>query len=129
MSAEITNKNFELTDFVKNEIMTTLTFHETGGILGCEEIGVVNHFYYDVTGTSTDRNYIPDTTALNKVIADWHAQGIKFAGFVHSHSAEKPELSRLDVRYSEKIKRYCSMTEILMVIYIPEDKTFYKYVV
>ena len=92
-----------------------------------ESSNIINYFYYDATGISTKKIYIPDTTALNKVIADWHIQGVKFVGFIHSHSEDKKFLSRLDIKYAQKIKSYCSMSEVLMVIYLPADNTFHQY--
>lgn len=127
MFAETTSKVYTLTESVMNEVAATLILPETGGILGCESNDVINHFHHDATGTSTKKIYVPDIIALNKVIADWHTQGIKFVGFIHSHSAGKKFLSRLDIKYAQKIKSYCAMSEVLMAIYLPADKTFHQY--
>ena len=127
MFAEITSSTYSLTDFVMKEVAATLTLPEMGGILGCETNNLVNYFYHDSTGISTKKIYIPDTMALNKVIDDWHTQGIKFVGFIHSHSEDRKFLSRLDIKYAQKIKSYGSMSEVLMVIYLPADNTFHQY--
>ena len=117
-----------IADSVIRQIGAALTVPETGGILGVRAGRVVSEFHHDSTGTTTARNYIPDTDSLNSVLRDWQRRGIEFVGFVHSHRADKKNLSKLDIRYAEKIKTHCGMSEILMLIYLPDDKTIHKYI-
>ena len=113
---------------VLEDIKATLTVPETGGILGVRAGRVVSEFYHDSTGTTTERNYIPDIDSLNKVLRDWKRRGIEFVGFVHSHHADNKNLSNVDIKYAKKIKGYCGLSEILMLIYLPEDRTIHQYV-
>ncbi len=101
---------------------------QPGGILGTKPEYVVAEFYHDRAGATTEKIYIPDTDALNAVIDTWAGHGIRFIGFVHAHPPRKIRLSSIDVHYANKIKKYCRLSEILMVIYIPTEKNFYSYV-
>lgn len=110
------------------QIKAALTIPETGGILGVRENRIVTEFHHDIIGTTTARNYIPDIVGLNEVLRDWKRRGIDFVGFVHSHHADNKNLSNVDIKYAKKIKRYCGLNEILMLIYLPEDRTIHQYV-
>ena len=146
MSAEITNKNagtigntsvmnplaidrYIIANSVLDEIKSTLRLPEMGGILGSSTNKIITDYYHDITGHTTARNYTPDTNTLNSVIRQWHIRGIYFVGFVHSHSAYKKNLSLIDIRYAEKIKHYCGLTELLMLLFIPNDQSFYQYII
>lgn len=131
MSAKITNdplNAYDLTESVLRRIRTALTVPETGGILGGNENRVVTEFHHDSTGCTTARTYSPDTETLNRVISEWSQRGITFVGFVHSHPPNRNKLSAVDIRYAEKIKRYCGMTKILMLLYLPSEDSFYQFV-
>ena len=66
--------------------------------------------------------------SLNVVIREWSLRGIEFAGFVHAHPPNKKNLSAVDIHCAEKIKRYCALSEILMLLYLPADDAFHQYV-
>ena len=126
--ADIGNEIYSLAESVIQQIQSTLTIPETGGILGVRAGRVVSEFYHDSTGLTTECNYIPDIENLNVVLRDWKRRGIDFVGFVHSHHADKKNLSKIDIKYAKKIKRYCGLSEILMPVYLPDDKTIHQYV-
>ena len=90
---------------------------------------IITDYYYDITGHTTAMNYTPDINTLNSVIRQWHIRGIDFIGFVHSHSACKKTLSLVDIRYAEKIKSYCGLTKIFMLLFIPTDQSFHQYII
>lgn len=117
-----------LDESVLNEIVNTLIQPEMGGILGIDETNTVVKFQFDNTGRSTAHRYIPDVKILNRVIGEWYNSGIFFIDFVHSHAQGREQLSPCDIRYAEKIKTACNMTEILMLIYIPNKKSFHQYI-
>lgn len=119
---------FIIEEAVYKEIYKTLTIPEQGGILGCDENGKVISFFPDVTGKTTKKYYIPNVNKLNEVIKEWSENGINFAGFVHTHRKGRGQLSSIDVDYAKKIKHSCNMEEILMLIYMPEDNSFKKFV-
>ena len=119
---------YQITKSVLAEIESALVLPEMGGILGIDKTKTVVKFYHDSTGRSTAHRYFPNIETLNKVIAEWYNAEINFIGFVHSHRAGLTKLSPCDLRYSEKIKSFCRMNEILMLLYIPDAKTFYQYV-
>ena len=77
-----------ISDAVIKKFQSALKIPETGGILGVNG-NVVSEFHHDNTGTTTERNYIPDIDSLNAVLRDWKRRGIEFVGFVHSHHADK----------------------------------------
>lgn len=120
---------YTISNSVLNEIKSTLSFPEMGGILGSTTNKIITAYYHDITGSTTATNYTPDINALNCVIRQWYIRGIDFIGFVHSHSASKKNLSLVDIRYAEKIKRCCGLTEIFMLLFIPNDQSFHQYVI
>ena len=125
---KIIDEPYIVKETVRKQIEQTLILPEMGGILGTNEKNLVTAYHHDTTGRTTTRTYTPDITSLNEVIIEWSQSEIDFIGFVHSHPPNKTELSIIDIRYAEKIKVCCEMTEILMLLYIPADKSFYQYV-
>lgn len=119
---------YKITDYVIQQIQSILVAPEMGGILGIDETDTVVKFHFDRTGRSTAHRYIPDVKTLNRVIGEWYNSGIFFIGFVHSHAQGRDQLSPCDIRYAEKIKTACGMTEILMLIYLPDKKSFHQYI-
>lgn len=111
-----------------DKIKKTLCLRETGGILGVDGNGVVTKFYPDVTGVTTENNYIPDVNKLNEIIREWATEGIAFVGFVHTHPKGAAQLSSCDVSYAKKIKETCALPEILMLLYLPDEGKFFQYV-
>ena len=128
MFANTGNKSYVIAANVLEDIKAALHAPETGGILGAREGRLVTEFHYDSTGTTTARNYIPDTDSLNVVLRDWKRRGIEFVGFVRSHASNKANLSKVDIKYANRIKIHCGLSEILMLIYLPEDRTIHQYV-
>lgn len=121
---------YQIQETVADQIKLNLSVPETGGILGADihDRFSVTEFYFDSTGRTGKNTYTPDVEALNKVIAEWAKNGIEFVGFVHSHSNRSSKLSQPDIEYANKIKSVCGMPEILMMIYLPETKNIYQYV-
>lgn len=121
--------SFRILPDVFERIASTLKRPEMGGILGANSSGTVVAFYFDATGTTTENQYVPNTAVLNRVIEAWFPQGVYFAGFVHTHNKYKPKLSWVDMSYALTIKNACQMESVLMLLYVPETKAFYKYVI
>lgn len=121
--------NYQIDRTVVAAIQKNLCIPEKGGILGANEYGIVTRFYYDSTGTTTKFLYIPDVKKLNAVIQDWANEGISFAGFVHTHPEGIEKLSSRDIEYAQKIKIQCSLSHILMLLYIPAKEKFFQYVI
>jgi len=119
---------YSISGAVLDQIRQSLCVPESGGILGVNADCLVTEFHFDNTGVTAKRIYVPDTERLNVVICEWSLRGIKFVGFVHSHSEGKKNLSAVDIHYAEKIKRYCALSEILMLLYLPADESFHQYV-
>lgn len=128
MTVAILNEEIPIEKSVLDEIKKTLCLPETGGILGVNGRRVVTKFYPDVTGTTTKNNYIPDVRKLNEIIRHWATEGIAFAGFVHTHPKGAERLSSCDVSYAKKIKETCALSEILMLLYLPDEEKFFQYV-
>ena len=110
------------------EIKKTLRLPEMGGILGIDNNRIVTKFYHDSTGTTTKTQYIPDVQRLNSILRQWATAEIRFIGFVHSHPKGKEKLSSCDLNYAKEIKKKCSLSEILMLLYIPDEEKFIQYV-
>lgn len=122
----IKNK-IQICNTVIESIKENLHLPETGGILGIDENRIVTRFYNDSTGTTTKSRYIPDVQKLNTVIQNWAEENIAFIGFVHTHPKGSERLSSRDIEYAEKIKTQCSLSEILMLLYIPAEEKFLQY--
>lgn len=75
---------------------------ETGGLLGKNRHGIICAFHPDLCRKS-GVEYAPDTDLFNRVLAEWAARGVSFAGIVHSHPCELRQLSEDDVIYVENI--------------------------
>lgn len=122
------NDEYRISESILENIRQVLIMPEMGGILGIDETNTVVKFQFDNTGRSIAHRYIPDVKTLNRVIGEWYNSGIFFIGFVHSHAQGREQLSPCDIRYAEKIKTACGMTEILMLIYLPDKKSFHQYI-
>lgn len=115
---------------VRRQIKKTLIKGEMGGILGSSKEGKITHYHFDVSGRITENNeYVPDVSALNKVLIKWHQEGIRFAGFVHSHVYPARNLSPVDIEYAERIVEVCGLDHILMLLYLPKTKEFIEYII
>lgn len=121
-------EQYQIAEPILENIRRILSIPEMGGILGVHEDGIVTDFHHDSTGRTTARTYTPDTDKLNEVIREWSQRGIIFVGFVHSHPPNRNNLSAVDIRYAEKIKRCCGMSTILMLLYLPSDDSFHQFV-
>jgi proteasome lid subunit RPN8/RPN11 len=76
---------------------------ERGAMLGEDSEGTICRVEVDHGARRNTVEYSPDTARLNQVIKAWKAEGIGFAGFVHSHPAGFRHPSSADVEYSERI--------------------------
>lgn len=74
---------------------------EQGGILGASS-GEISHFIPD-TAACCDQNLFQPSVEMNRVIAQWSQQGIAFAGLIHSHPADQPQLSIPDLMYVTRL--------------------------
>ena len=124
----ITVEEIPIENSVLDEIKQSLIRPEMGGILGINSNRVVTKFYHDSTGITTKTHYIPDVQRLNSILRQWAAEEIRFIGFVHSHPKGKEKLSSCDLSYAKEIKEKCSLSKILMLLYIPNEEKFIQYV-
>jgi proteasome lid subunit RPN8/RPN11 len=78
---------------------------EHGGALGrYENEETVRFFQFDRTSRNTGATYSPDHETLNALFrAQWNPQGIRLAGFVHSHPSGFTRPSAGDLHYAERI--------------------------
>lgn len=74
---------------------------EQGGILGASG-GEISHFVPD-TAACCDQNLFQPSDEMNRVIAQWAQQNVAFAGLIHSHPADRPQLSTADLMYVTKL--------------------------
>ena len=97
---------------------------EKGGILGCDEKGVITRFYYDSEGVGDRTSYRPDTESLQRVLQRWNAQQIRFAGVIHTHTREDAvTLSPKDLRFAKALLMLNPQLErIIMAILVRGGK-------
>ena len=99
---------------------------EQGGALGIEN-GVISHYYHD-TQAKRDCNLFQPSLILNVVIAVWKQEGIAFAGLIHSHPADWPELSTGDLDYVRKLlQANPQLPAVLMGIMAGDRLLFYGF--
>lgn len=81
------HRNWLMTSSVYDEICSTIGCRrpEQGGILGSSDGIHIDHYYYDEHAHVTGVSYTFDTATLNKVIARWNEEDIRFVGVIHSH--------------------------------------------
>ena len=73
---------------------------EMGGVLGLRNADVIDAIAFDHgIPNGNGGTYVPDTAALNRVLATWDEEGIRFAGMFHTHAEQWPELSKEDRSY------------------------------
>ena len=90
---------------------------ESGCILGARE-DVVCAFGYDRGFPPPDRAvYVPSIEALNQIIHQWAAEGIRFYGLAHSHPLGQRSLSGSDIAYIHTIMR--AMPAYIDKLYFP----------
>jgi len=110
-------------------VSSHLIHPEMGGILGVDASNTVVAFCFDKYGVTEKTTYFPDVRYLNQVIRDWYGKGICFIGFAHSHPKTSINLSEPDLYYANRVKELCGLSEILMLLYIPQTRCFYQYIV
>ena len=99
---------------------------EQGGALGIEN-GVVSRYYHD-TQAKRDCNLFQPSLMLNVVITVWKQEGIAFAGLIHSHPADWPELSAGDLDYVRKLlQANPQIPAVLMGIMAGDRLLFYGF--
>lgn len=99
---------------------------EQGGILGMSD-GVLSHYYHDARA-DCDRNLFRPSADLVGVIDRWQRAGICFVGLIHSHPADRPELSPSDIHYAHSFLRSNPrLPALLMGIMAGEQLLFYGF--
>lgn len=78
---------------------------ETGGALvGSARDGVVRHFHFDRSATTSSVTYSPDVSEINHLLkTSWRAAGLTLHGFAHSHPRGNTRPSGGDLVYAERI--------------------------
>lgn len=87
---------------------------EFGGIIGARKNKIVC-FYADPSYQGNDF-YVPNVDILNRVICDWHTEGIRFAGIVHTHPNGFHFLSADDKKYACDIIETCRIEYVYFPI-------------
>lgn len=99
---------------------------EQGGALGIEN-GVISHYFHD-TQARCDCNLFQPSPLLNTLIALWRQEGITFAGLIHSHPADWPDLSEGDLNYVNRLLlSNPQLPAVLMGIMAGERLLFYGF--
>lgn len=90
---------------------------EVGGIIGASN-DVIDAVFFD-SGLYQDRMaiYTPNVNRINKVIAQWKKDDIRFLGLFHSHPKFQEVLSSGDIEYIRSIM--FSMPENVNELYFP----------
>ena len=111
---------YKCTDNVKEEILNTLgkNYHETGGLLGSTQPGLIDHFAFDNVFCCTEKGrYTPDVAFLNNILTDWHDKNISFVGLIHSPE-DRETLSEADIKYEVQVIRLNAIESMIMGLYI-----------
>ena len=98
---------------------------EEGGILGCDNEGIVCEYFHD-EGTKhyLSAVYEPSIHKLNTQIQVWSNKDIRFAGIIHSHPLGQDTLSSGDKKYIREL--YNNLIgwkeDLFFPIIIPDEK-------
>ena len=96
-----------ITSAAHNDIRQTVGARaaETGGALaGSARDGVVRHFHFDRSATTSSVTYSPNVSELNHLLkTSWRAAGCTLHGFAHSHPRGNTRPSGGDLVYAERI--------------------------
>lgn len=94
---------------------------ELGGMLGMiEGSGLISEFFFDRTAKTNGAAYSPNIANVNKQLREWNAQGVRLAGFVHSHPRGLARPSYADELYAARLMAH--NTE-MPVFYMPIVQT------
>jgi len=99
---------------------------ETGGVLGGQGERIT-HFVLDKVSTVQRGDfYVPNTEYLNSVIAQWHAESIRFLGVFHTHPQNAKTLSNADCAYIKAIMQSLpvSVHRLYFPIVIPNTQIY-----
>lgn len=100
---------------------------EQGGILGRSAPGIISHYYHDQAAACDLNQYTP-SSGLSYVVSHWMAEGIMFAGFIHSHPDSYPALSPSDELFvRELLAENLWLPSVLMAILAGKELLFYRF--
>lgn len=117
-----------LSSSVEAELREKLCYQtvEQGGALGIEN-GVISHYYHD-TQAKFDCNLFQPSPLLNVLLVVWKQERIAFAGLIHSHPEDWPELSEGDLDYVRKLLlANPQLPAVLMGIMAGDQLLFYGF--
>lgn len=87
---------------------------EQGGMLGGTG-NQITAFYHDTDAATSRSRYYP-SAALNRVLRQWDACGINFAGIIHSHQSADLRISAADIAFARNILAANAMEQVLFPI-------------
>ena len=99
---------------------------ETGGILGCDSDGNIVTFHFDALGSwkSSACSYWPDRRGLVQIADQWNAEGIGFAGIIHTHSESNTMLSETDLIFTRELLKSNGLLEKLYMPVLAGNQLF-----
>lgn len=97
---------------------------ETGAVIG-QEGDCITRYWFDETANVGMPFYRPSCDAIEHVVNGWIRQGYRFAGIVHSHIEQYPQLSPMDLRSAMLIMEANNMNSILMGLFCRGILTMY----
>ena len=89
---------------------------ETGGILGSADGIAVTDFVFDGGAESSSEFYVPDAAFLNREIARWRREDIRFFGMAHSHLRGRKKLSYSDIEYARRVMESMALEKLYMLL-------------
>lgn len=100
---------------IRREVLRQLTEafwesgQEEGFLLGCtSRLDCLDHCEQLPAVRVGLHFYEPDSEQADRIIRRWAEQEICFCGFIHSHVADKSDLSEADIEFAKRIyKVYC----------------------
>ena len=98
---------------------------ETGALIG-EVSSIITQVWFDERAGSGQEYYKPSFAEAEEVVCGWQEKGIHFAGVVHSHIADYPTLSPMDLRSALAIMHENHMPSILLGLYCESSLSFYQ---
>ena len=98
---------------------------ESGAVIGGTD-GVISHVWFDRQAGSGRTYYQPSREGVEETVRRWQAEGVRFAGIVHSHTDGHPHLSPMDLRAGAAFLAANGLPHLLLGLFYGGKLSLYR---
>ena len=101
---------------------------ESGAAIGAEQDhpDLISRVWFDEEAGWGSRFYTPSREGLETAVRQWQQEGCSFRGIVHSHPADQPTLSPMDLRAGAAFMAANGLPEILLGLFHRGELSFFR---